>query len=101
MPTFVWMEIASLDPQICVCSRALTPPSLQIEYPKPDGKLTFDLLSSVALTGTNHEGDQGPFIDDVRTKRGRGAKRICSERGCLRLLIAISPICGKKGDPIL
>ncbi|XP_058054408.1 electron transfer flavoprotein-ubiquinone oxidoreductase, mitochondrial [Anopheles bellator] len=29
-----------------------------IEYPKPDGKITFDLLSSVALTGTNHEGDQ-------------------------------------------
>lgn len=29
-----------------------------IDYPKPDGKLTFDLLSSVALTGTNHEGDQ-------------------------------------------
>ena len=23
----------------------------EIEYPKPDGKLTFDLLSSVALTG--------------------------------------------------
>lgn len=30
----------------------------QIDYPKPDGKITFDLLSSVALTGTNHEGDQ-------------------------------------------
>lgn len=30
----------------------------QIEYPKPDGKVTFDLLTSVALTGTNHEGDQ-------------------------------------------
>jgi len=30
----------------------------EIEYPKPDGKLTFDLLSSVALTGTNHESDQ-------------------------------------------
>ncbi|XP_015786049.1 electron transfer flavoprotein-ubiquinone oxidoreductase, mitochondrial isoform X2 [Tetranychus urticae] len=29
-----------------------------IDYPKPDGKVTFDLLSSVALTGTNHEGDQ-------------------------------------------
>lgn len=27
-----------------------------IEYPKPDNKITFDLLSSVALTGTNHEG---------------------------------------------
>lgn len=30
----------------------------EIEYPKPDGKLTFDILSSVALTGTNHEADQ-------------------------------------------
>ncbi len=29
-----------------------------IEYPKPDNKVSFDLLSSVALTGTNHEGDQ-------------------------------------------
>merc|ERR1719300_1091003 len=40
-----------------------------IEYPKPDGQLTFDLLSSVALTGTNHEGDQPPHLtlknDDV------------------------------------
>lgn len=33
-----------------------------IDYPKPDGKLTFDLLSSVALTGTNHEGDQPPHL---------------------------------------
>lgn len=29
-----------------------------IDYPKPDGKLTFDLLSSVSLTGTNHEENQ-------------------------------------------
>uniref|UniRef100_A0A915E093 Electron transfer flavoprotein-ubiquinone oxidoreductase n=1 Tax=Ditylenchus dipsaci TaxID=166011 RepID=A0A915E093_9BILA len=29
-----------------------------IEYPKPDGKLTFDLLTSVAMTGTNHEENQ-------------------------------------------
>ncbi len=29
-----------------------------IEYPKPDNKITFDLLSSVALTNTNHEHDQ-------------------------------------------
>ncbi|XP_043196518.1 electron transfer flavoprotein-ubiquinone oxidoreductase, mitochondrial-like [Amphibalanus amphitrite] len=33
-----------------------------IEYPKPDGKLSFDLLGSVALTGTNHEGDQPPHL---------------------------------------
>ncbi|MGE4313895.1 MAG: electron transfer flavoprotein-ubiquinone oxidoreductase [Pseudobdellovibrionaceae bacterium] len=29
-----------------------------IEYPKPDGKLTFDRLSSVYLTNTNHAEDQ-------------------------------------------
>ncbi|WP_191060372.1 electron transfer flavoprotein-ubiquinone oxidoreductase [Geminicoccus harenae] len=29
-----------------------------IDYPKPDGKLTFDRLSSVFLSGTNHEEDQ-------------------------------------------
>nr|WP_321445347.1 electron transfer flavoprotein-ubiquinone oxidoreductase [uncultured Cohaesibacter sp.] len=29
-----------------------------ITYPKPDGKLTFDRLSSVFLSGTNHEEDQ-------------------------------------------
>ncbi len=29
-----------------------------IEYEKPDGKLTFDILSSVFLSGTNHEEDQ-------------------------------------------
>jgi len=29
-----------------------------IEYPKPDGKLTFDIPSSLFLSGTNHEEDQ-------------------------------------------
>ncbi len=29
-----------------------------IDYPKPDGKLSFDKLSSVFLSGTNHEEDQ-------------------------------------------
>ncbi|WP_294293800.1 electron transfer flavoprotein-ubiquinone oxidoreductase [uncultured Sphingomonas sp.] len=33
----------------------LVPP---IDYPKPDGKLTFDRLSSVFLSNTNHEEDQ-------------------------------------------
>jgi len=40
-----------------------------IDYPKPDGKITFDLLSSVSLTGTNHEGDQPAHLtlrDDSR-----------------------------------
>jgi electron-transferring-flavoprotein dehydrogenase len=29
-----------------------------IAYPKPDGEITFDRLTSVSLTGTNHEEDQ-------------------------------------------
>ncbi|KIH47452.1 electron-transferring-flavoprotein dehydrogenase [Ancylostoma duodenale] len=29
-----------------------------IDYPKPDNEITFDLLTSVALTGTNHEENQ-------------------------------------------
>jgi len=40
-----------------------------IEYPKPDNVVSFDLLSSVALTGTNHEGDQPPHLtlkDDAK-----------------------------------
>ena len=30
----------------------------EIKYPAPDGKITFDRLSSVYLSGTNHEEDQ-------------------------------------------
>jgi electron-transferring-flavoprotein dehydrogenase len=30
----------------------------RIDYPKPDGVITFDRLSSVFLSGTNHEEDQ-------------------------------------------
>ena len=32
--------------------------AMPIDYPKPDGKLTFDRLSSVFLSNTNHEEDQ-------------------------------------------
>jgi electron-transferring-flavoprotein dehydrogenase len=32
--------------------------STRISYPRPDGQLTFDRLSSVFLSGTNHEEDQ-------------------------------------------
>ena len=32
--------------------------SKEIEYPKPDGELSFDKLSSVFLSNTNHEEDQ-------------------------------------------
>jgi electron-transferring-flavoprotein dehydrogenase len=32
--------------------------SQRIDYPKPDGTLTFDRLTSVSFSGTNHEEDQ-------------------------------------------
>ena len=32
--------------------------SRPIDYPKPDGKISFDILSSVFLSSTNHEEDQ-------------------------------------------
>jgi electron-transferring-flavoprotein dehydrogenase len=43
-----------------------------ITYPKPDGVLTFDKLSSVFLSNTNHEEDQPPHLqvkDPVLQKR--------------------------------
>ncbi len=36
--------------------------SPRIAYPKPDGKLTFDRLSSVFLSNTNHEEAQPPHL---------------------------------------
>ena len=55
-----------------------------IHYPKPDGVLSFDRLSSVALSFTNHEEDQPvhlqltdpavPVRDQPRAvRRARGA----------------------------
>lgn len=32
--------------------------SKKIDYPRPDGEISFDILSSVYLTNTNHEEDQ-------------------------------------------
>lgn len=39
-----------------------------IEYPKPDGKISFELLESVSRTGTFHEEDQPIHL---RLKRGQ------------------------------
>ncbi|XP_022079477.1 electron transfer flavoprotein-ubiquinone oxidoreductase, mitochondrial-like [Acanthaster planci] len=59
-------------------SEALKPASecTPIEYPKPDNEVTFDLLSSVALSGTNHESDQPAHLtlmnDSVPVDRNLG-----------------------------
>jgi electron-transferring-flavoprotein dehydrogenase len=34
----------------------------RIEYPRPDGRITFDRLSSVFVSNTNHEEDQPPHL---------------------------------------
>src|SRR5262249_56537907 len=34
-----------------------------VSYPKPDGKITFDRLSSVFLSNTNHEEDQPVHLE--------------------------------------
>ena len=34
----------------------------RIEYPRPDGEVTFDRLSSVFISNTNHEEDQPPHL---------------------------------------
>lgn len=44
----------------------------KIEYPKPDGKLTFDILTSVSRTGTNHDDDEPCHL---RIKNGHDLKK--------------------------
>ena len=50
----------ALDPDRSNASATLKPAaaSKPIDYPKPDGVLSFDKLSSVFLSNTNHEEDQ-------------------------------------------
>ena len=45
--------------------------SRRIEYPKPDGELTFDVASSLARSGTDHAHDQPPhlLVRDAATAR--------------------------------
>ncbi len=56
-----------------------------ISYPKPDGKLTFDRLSSVFLSNTNHEEDQPPHLKvaDHRPAEGVRARCLCWPVGTL------------------
>ncbi|RRV07217.1 electron transfer flavoprotein-ubiquinone oxidoreductase [Pseudomonas sp. v388] len=46
------------DTQPDYATLKLASESKKIEYPKPDGKLSFDKLSSVFLSSTNHEEEQ-------------------------------------------
>ncbi len=57
--------------------------SPRIAYPKPDGRLTFDLLSSVFISNTNHEEDQPPHLQLRDPDRWRGVnwERFASPEG--------------------
>jgi len=44
----------------------------KIEYPKPDGVLTFDRLSSVYLSNTNHSEDQPAHLVLLEPRRWEG-----------------------------
>ena len=56
-----------------------------IAYPKPDGKLTFDRLSSVYLSNTNHEEDQPVHLIVARRRFAEiiRARRLCRAVGAL------------------
>ena len=42
--------------------------SKKIEYPKPDGVISFELLENLARSGTNHENDQPVHLTLKDTK---------------------------------
>ena len=56
-----------------------------IAYPKPDGKLTFDRLSSVFLSNTNHEEDQPVHLKvaDIALQKASEHDRLCRPLGAL------------------
>ena len=56
-----------------------------IAYQKPDGKLTFDRLSSVYLSNTNHEEDQPVHLSGARRQFAKilRARRLCRTVGAL------------------
>lgn len=56
-----------------------------IDYPLPDGKLSFDILTSVSLTGTNHEEGQPSHLQlpDEAGARERHVKENMQYAGLL------------------
>lgn len=52
----------------------------KIEYPKPDGKISFDILTSVSRSGTNHEEDQ-PCHLQVKDWDGHAQKQYPQYKG--------------------
>ena len=66
--------------RVCVrlCDNVLQPMSecTKIDYPKPDGVLSFDLLTNLARSGTAHEADQPSHLRIKARSRMRGGGRL-------------------------
>jgi len=58
----------------------------RIDYPRPDGKITFDRLSSVFISNTNHEEDQPSHLPAARPGKSHqgqlSALRLAEQRYC-------------------
>eukprot|EP01102_Stenamoeba_stenopodia_P010841 TRINITY_DN32_c0_g1_i1.p1 TRINITY_DN32_c0_g1~~TRINITY_DN32_c0_g1_i1.p1 ORF type:complete len:617 (-),score=117.52 TRINITY_DN32_c0_g1_i1:1423-3093(-) len=50
----ITLHTKTTDAESTLPAKECTP----IEYPKPDGKISFDILTNLARSGTNHEHDQ-------------------------------------------
>lgn len=51
------------------------------EYPKHDGKITFDLLDNLARSGTNHEHDQPSHLVVKKGKEGKAIESLIKMGG--------------------
>jgi len=75
-----------------------------IEYPKPDNEVSFDLLSSVALSGTNHDHDQPPHLtlynDNVPVDRNYGVFDGPEQRFCPAGVYEYVPLEGGDEDEV-
>ncbi len=58
-----------------------------IAYPKPDGKLTFDRLSSVFISNTNHEEDQPVHLKVARPGAARSRPNTTCSAGPRRAIV--------------
>ena len=55
----------------------------QIDYPKPDGKLTFDRLSSVFLSATNHEENQQCHLRLKEAGKAKDVQFVINAQNCV------------------
>jgi electron-transferring-flavoprotein dehydrogenase len=66
----------------------------KIDYPLPDGKLSFDILTSVSLTGTNHAEDQPVHLRLPKDEGARARHTETNVNGEPDLTERLARVCG-------